>query len=246
MREIITTFLLLLILVNSNGQTFVLQDGDSTYQDRVIFDNRDTTNLWEFKPNLPKGQYWVIEPTECGPDTLKYAEFLNLGIKHGTWIEWESKMCIGTYKDRTISDEIESWDFASDKEKYDETVYDSGFLVKTTLYHIGSNQPHWEHFYPPGATKENEWNLFRIWTETGILAWKMSYSEDRYYEQETYHDNGTLEAKGRTNKKDQHIGTWQFWNDSGELIGEVTYKKGKPKRIEMYRNEELPNWAQIE
>lgn len=271
MRKIITTFLLLLILVNSNGQTFVLQDGDSTYQDRVIFDNGDSTNLWEFKPNLPKGQYWVIEPTECGPDTLDYAEFLDIGIKHGTWTEWESGLCFGTFKEET--EVVDKWSFASEKEKYSETVYDSGFIVKSTLYHIGSNQPHWEHLYPDQATKENQWNEERIWREDGTLRWITEVNEDGTTQHEDFYPNGQIEAYGKFGKNGTFAGIWkyfyqngqlkgkgefesfnaqryagwrvpkgywQYWDEQGQLIAEVTFKRGKPKKIKRHQNIDIP------
>lgn len=271
MRELILSIIILLTLTDSIAQVIVLEDGNQKYQNQVIFEDNDTTGLWEFKDNLPTGQYWVIEQTECGPDTLKYAEFITNGIKHGTWTRWESGLCFGTYKEN--SDEIERWAFASDKDKDYETMYDSGFIVKSTVFHIGSNQPHWEHFYPTRAKKENTWIEERIWTEEGTLRWTTNVHEDGSSTHKDFYPNGQLKAKGKFGKSGTHEGSWiyyyengqlmgqgefepfnarfyagwrvpkgywQYWDEDGSIIAEVTFKKGKPRKVKRHQDKKIP------
>jgi antitoxin component YwqK of YwqJK toxin-antitoxin module len=274
MKQIIIVLLSVFILTDIKGQVVIFQDGDPRYQDRVIWEHDETIPIWNLKPILAKGQYWIINQTECGPDTLKYAEFIADGVKHGTWIQWHSGICIGIYGDN--SDTIEIWNFASDKVKDEEIIYESGFLVKSTLFHLRSNQPHWELFYPKHATKENEWIEERIWREDGTLRWIIKVDEDGTAQQKDFYPNGQVKSfgqfgingtfidlweyyyeNGRIMAKGEHEplgkgevrfyaglripkGYWQYWDESGELIAQVTFKKGKPKKIKKYQNKTIP------
>ena len=232
-------FLFSFLFTNLNGQIIVIQPKDSTYL------NIDSVGIWSFKHSLAKGQYWIIQQTICGPDTLGYAEFIANGVKHGTWVEWESRVCIGVYKEG--SDEIKYQDFASDRyTKFDETTYDSGYLVTSTSYYTGTSgrdQPLSKFYYPPNTTKLNYWNYSESWSEDGVLLSKTVCDQKGFYEIESFHHNGSPRMKGRTNNSDEHIGTWAFWDEQGELIGKVRFKNGKPKKTIKYQDKELPFWA---
>jgi hypothetical protein len=240
---LLLTFISLSLIACS--QVFFFEDGNPEFQDRLIFENIDTTNIWKFKPNLGKGKYWVIEQTECGPDTLKYAEYIQDGVKHGTWTQWESGFCVGSYKDN--SEEIEKWDFVAKKFKEEEDIYDSGYLVKSTLYHIGSEQPVWENFYPEKTTQINQWHISKIWSQEGILRSSTTLVSEGIFEQKDFHENGILKAKGNktwSDKYDKLIGIWLVWDEAGELMAEIAFKKGKPKKILRYQDGDLPFWAE--
>lgn len=238
MKKLLSTFILALTVIGLHGQTYVLEYGDTLFQNRVSFDNWDTSILWEFKPNLEKGEYWIINQTECGPDTLAFAKFLNIGIKHGTWIEWESGLCTGTFKEGT--EIVDNWSFSANKEKYSETVYDSGFIVKSILYHLGSNQPHWEHRYPKRTIRKNQWNEERIWREDGTLQWSTKVNEDGSAKHSDYYPSGQVQSTGHFGTEGSYLGVWKYYHENGQLMSQGYFESFGDKETRFFNGPRVP------
>jgi antitoxin component YwqK of YwqJK toxin-antitoxin module len=224
MRVFILFLLSLIIVTTLHGQQINIYPSDSIYRQRVIYDSVDTTDLWKFKTNLSKGQYWVIKNTECGSDTLEYAEFLSKGVKHGAWIKWEGGLCVGIPKEKNETEV--HWVFASDNYKFSETHYDSGFIVKSILYHGGTNQPHVVHFYPENAIRENEWTRELIYTQDSILRWETIVHEDGTATHTDFYPDGKIKAQGRFNKEGSYEGLWQYYYPNGQLLGQGKFESG--------------------
>ena len=232
---IISTFLSFQI----SGQIFVTQPKDSTYLERI---DGEFDDLWRFRSDLLQGKYWLIDITECGADTLAYAEFKSDGIKDGIWFENFSKECF-FYSNRKNSKKG-IWKFDWDKNtRLSETIYNSGSIVRSILFHE-PDQPYIERIYPENCQDFNEWNLMKIWSTSGQLTMKSTLLESGEFSVEEYFTSESLIAKGMKDEQDWRIGKWEIWNDSNELIAELIFENGLLTNRKIYQEMELPSWAQ--
>lgn len=259
-------FLILTIQSNTICQTpiFEIEKRDTNYLNQVIFDNGDSTDIWEFKDDLKKGKYIVVSNHDCGKDTLMIAEFIEDKVKHGKWTEWEERLCGGSVeKDGSVK----NWEYWSERELSEIKIFNNNKIIKTISFHFGTSQPETEFVYAENALKFNEWIRIKEWSEDGILLREVRRNSNGkedidYYEDgkvksrgefelngtlienwEYFYPNGNMKAKGNFRyEASQKVlkDEWKYWDESGNIIAKVFFKDGEISNYKKYQDKEIP------
>jgi hypothetical protein len=216
---------------------FEIEKRDTNYLNQVIFDNGDSTDIWEFKDDLKRGKYIVVSNHECGKDTLMIAEFIEDKVKHGKWTEWEDRLCGGAIeKDGSVS----NWEYWSDKEISEIKIYNNNSIVKNISFHFGTNQPHMEHVYPDNALKFNEWTSEKVWSESGNLRWEKKLNLNGKMEHVDYYENGKIRSRGKLESHGTFQEEWEYFYPNGLLMAKGKFEEFGKGKVRYYTGQRTP------
>ncbi|MEO9477105.1 MAG: hypothetical protein ABJG41_16285 [Cyclobacteriaceae bacterium] len=279
MRKISIYLFLLMFGFNAVSQTFFFQQGNTEYQIKDSIPNSIGTSfkggelktssiyIWRTRDDLKKGEYWKVDSTECGVDTLMYFRFLAEGVKHGNWVEWSDKWC---------STKTKTWDDEKNK-KRSETLYDSGMIKQYTQFDFETGTfPIKQNLYAKSTSNPREWTEIRKFDDYGIHIHSTIQHPNNILQHIDYYANGQVKLIGRFDEEGNSLenwnyfyengekmasgrlepissplarlysfwqiptGHWKYWDSKGELIAEITFDQMKVKDIKRYQKQNLP------
>ena len=223
MKAILLFFLFLCLPLLTQGQTFFITQGDTLYQQREY--PKEELGIWIFRDSLPKGTYFAVRKLSCGLDTLARAEFITDGVKHGRWFYRGKGFC-----DRVdYSKPLDSARFVikNISEKWEETTYEAGYLVKRSKSFHPSGSPMLLYSFPENATQTQEWNLLEYYDERGNLRESRDKRTGSGWYEKAYYENGQLQLEGPMYDKSIKKFSWKYYYENG-----VMKAKGKKATFE--------------
>jgi antitoxin component YwqK of YwqJK toxin-antitoxin module len=264
---------------NALSQTFIFQQGNTEYQIMDSIPNaigssfnggeRKTSSMyvWRTRDDLKKGEYWKVDSTECGVDTLMYMKFIATGIKHGNWVEWTPKWC---------SNRTKNWDIGKNH-KMSETFYDSGNIKQDTQFDFETGKiPFNQYLYTSNTSNQKEWTENRRFDNHDIHVHSTFRHPNNILQHVDYYANGQVKLTGQFDQEGNSVGDWnyfydngeqmasgrfepiisplarlysfwqiptgywKYWDSKGRLIAEITFEKMQVKDFKKHQKKDLP------
>ncbi|MBN4061763.1 MAG: hypothetical protein COA57_05185 [Flavobacteriales bacterium] len=197
------------LLFASNSCNREFEEIKETYSDgkpKVVLLYKDTQE-----------RHNIIKEIIYYPDGDKKCEthFRN-GKENGRYICWDENGLLeekGSYKDGLRDDSVYVY---QDEKLVRIRIYEQGKVIKLVL------------FSPTGKKMESsfkngvQYGKMYGWYETGELEFEVESWNGPCIE---YHKNGKRKIVGQV-KDGSDDGTWQYFNEQGTLLKELTYEKG--------------------
>ena len=230
-KRYFSLILLFLTILEGKSQVYVFEGIDTTYLKQIEkFDNW-SPEFWDWRDDLPKGSYYQISKHDCGVDTLREAHFSDSGVKDGIWINWLQSLCIAI-DDESISTHTFS---KTDALKNSETIYNEGFILKSTIYQLESELPLWENLYPPKTTDIGDWYISRIYKSGYLFSETLVQFDSVSYKKSTletiFNKNGNklyTDIAEPFNQKAR--GKLEFYSDNGLILALGEYAPDTDKK----------------